>query len=83
MSDEIVIHEDKEEYDYHLITPKKIYMISYIALFYQKETSKSLKISKIPEESLKNYVTTKNDKKQDILKSKFDEKFLIDTDLFF
>ena len=58
-------------------------MISYIALFYQKETSKSLKISKIPEESLKNYVTTKNDKKQDILKSKFDEKFLIDTDLFF
>ena len=58
-------------------------MISYIALFYQKETSKSLKISKIPEESLKKYVTTKNDKKQDILKSKFDEKFLIDTDLFF
>ena len=58
-------------------------MITYIALFYQKETSKSLKISKIPEESLKKYVTTKNDKKQDILKSKFDEKFLIDTDLFF
>jgi len=57
-------------------------MITYIALFYQKETSKSLKISKIPEESLKKYVTTKNDKKQDILKSKFDEKFLIDTIYF-
>ena len=57
-------------------------MISYIALFYQKETSKSLKIGKKPEESLKKYVTTKNDKKQDILKSKFDEKFLIDTIYF-
>ena len=52
-------------------------MICYIALFYQKETSKSLKISEIPEESLKKYVTTKSDKKQDISKSKFDEKFLI------
>ena len=83
ISNEIVIHGDKEEYDYHLITSKKIYMICYIALFYQKETSKSLKISEIPEESLKKYVTTKSDKKQDISKSKFDEKFLIDTDLFF
>ena len=82
-SNEIVIHGDKEEYDYHLITSNKKYMICYIALFYQKETSKSLKISAIPEESLKKYVTTKSDKKQDISNSKFDEKFLIDTDLFF
>ena len=50
-----------------------------MAIFYQKNVNKSLKICEVQEKSLKNFVTGKKEKKKDSSYSKMDEKFLIDT----
>ena len=76
---EFVIHGNDDEYDYDYISPEKDFIISLIAIFYQNNTFKPIKICEVKEKTLKNYVTGKKEKKKDNSYSKMDQKFLIDT----
>ena len=76
---EFVIHGNDNEYDYEYLSPEREFIICVIAIFYQKKTSKPLKICEVQEKTLKNYVTGKKEKKKDNSFSKMDDKFLINT----
>ena len=76
---EFVIHGNDDEYDYEYLSPERDYIICLIAIFYQNNCFKPLKICEVQEKSLKNYVTGKKEKKKDNSFSKMDEKFLIDS----
>ena len=76
---EFVIHGNDDEYDYEYLSPERDYIVCLIAIFYQNNCFKPLKICEVQEKSLKNYVTGKKEKKKDNSFSKMDEKFLIDT----
>ena len=75
-SSEFIIHGELNEYDYYYKSPDKMRIIYLIAFFYEINTKKPLKICKIIEKGLKNYVTSKKDKKENMNFSRMDEKFL-------
>lgn len=54
---EFVVHGNDDEYDYQYLSPERDLIICLIAVFYQKNTSKSLKICEVQEKSLTNYVS--------------------------
>jgi hypothetical protein len=60
-----VIHGNREEYDYEYSTPKRKKLIEILAKEYYEETKKDLKICEIDKKSLKDYVTSKKEKKKD------------------
>ena len=62
---EFVIHGNDDEYDYQYISPDRDLILCIMAIFYQKNVNKSLKICEVQEKSLKNYVTGKKEKKKD------------------
>ena len=64
VSDEFVIHCDDIEYDYLLNSMKKKKIIEHLATLYYKATSNEIKIFLIDKSSLKEYVTTKKEKKK-------------------
>lgn len=65
VSDEFVIHGNREEYDYDYSTPKRKKLIEVLAKVYYEETKKDLKICEIDKKSLKDFVTSKKEKKKD------------------
>ena len=72
--DKIVIHGENSEYDYYYKIPSLEKVIGYLATFYELETSKPLKIIPVEKsQSLKNFVTTKDAKKNNQNFSKMDE----------
>lgn len=75
-STEFIIHGEFNEYDYYYKSQDKMRIIYLIAFFYEINTKKPLKICKIIEKGLKNYVTSKKDKKENMNFSRMDEKFL-------
>ena len=76
---EFVIHGNDDEYDYEYLSPERDFIICLIAIFYQNNNFKPLKLCEVQEKSLKNYVTGKKEKKKDNSYTKMDEKFLVDT----
>ena len=80
-SNEFVVHADKG-YDFHFISQEKTIMIYIIAKCYQQLLNKPLILCEVKEKSLKQYVTTKKDKKKDINNSKLKEDNIIDTQTF-
>ena len=81
-SNGFVIHGNDDEYDYQYQSSEKFLILRFIAKFYEEQNNKSLKICKINEKSLKNYVTMKKEKKKDKNFSKMDETKIIDTKKF-
>ena len=81
-SDEFIIHGNDDEYDYSFVTAEKKVIITMIAKLYLQTTKKMLKICEVNDKNLKNYITSKKDKKKDANFSKMDEKFLVDTKKF-
>ena len=80
---EFIVHGNDNEYDYNFISPERNIIICLIAIFYEKFNNKTLKICEVKEKSsLKDFTTSKKDKKNDSTKSKMDEKFLVDTKKF-
>jgi len=65
ITDEFVVHGNREEYDYEYNTPKRKKLIEILAKVYYEETKKELKICEIDKKSLKDYVTSKKEKKKD------------------
>lgn len=80
-SNEFVVHAN-QGYDFHFISPEKITIIYIIAKFYGTIMNKAIILCEVNEKSLKQYVTTKKDKKKDINNSRLDENSIIDTQTF-
>lgn len=60
-----MVHGNREEYDYEYSTPKRKKLIEILAKVFYEETKKDLKICEIDKKSLKDYVTSKKEKKKD------------------
>ena len=82
LNDEFIVHGNDMEYDFYFISNDKDIIIGIIAKFYQELFNKELKICKVTEKTLKNYVTGKKEKRKD-RSSRMDEKFLISIDSFY
>jgi len=78
VSNEIVIHA-KQTYDLHISSNEKTLIIYIIAKCHENLLKKSLILCQVKEKSLKQYVTTKREKKKDSNISRLDEKNRIDT----
>ena len=84
-SKKFVIHGEKDKYDYYYQAYNLIDMhqiICILAIFYLIENKKSLKIRFLLQKNLEEFVTTRNDKKENINFSRMDEKILTDTSKF-
>ena len=83
LSQEFVVHGNDDEYDYLFQSSERNLLISLIAKFYPEQNNgQTLKICKVNEKTLKNYVTGKKEKKKDKNYSKMNESKLIDTKEF-
>ena len=81
VSNEFVVHADKG-YDFHFLSQEKTIIIFIIAKCYEKLLNKPLILCEVKEKSLKQYVTTKKDKKKDSNNSRLKEDNIIDTQTF-
>ena len=83
LSQEFVVHGNDDEYDYLFLSSERNLLISLIAKFYPEQNNgQTLKICRVNEKTLKNYVTGKKEKKKDKNYSKMNESKLIDTKEF-
>ena len=80
-SNEFVIHA-KEGYDFHYISQDKTIIIYIISVFYEKISNKPIILCEVNEKSLKQYVTSKKDKKKDNSISRLNDNNKIDTQTF-
>ena len=80
-SNEFIIHLNIEEQDFYYTSKNKNLLIAQICKLYQNSTNKPLKLCEI-EKNMKQYVTSKKDKKKNTSTTKMDTKFLIDTKEF-
>ena len=79
ITNEFVIHGNNSQYDYHYNSQDKNLIISLIIFFYDEENSFQIKLCKVPEKSLKNFVTSKKEKQKDRNYSRMDTNYIIDT----
>lgn len=77
-SNEMAIHVKNDENDYGYSSPDRGLIISLIIKLYQNNTGKKLKLCAVDAGNLKNYITSKKEKKKDEGFSRMDENFLID-----
>ena len=77
-TNELVIH-GKDGNDIHFISQDKIIIIYVISVLYQKICNKHIILCEVNEKNLKQYVTTKKDKKKDVNNSRLNDKNKIDT----
>ena len=81
-TNEFIIHINLEEQDYYFLSKNKNLAISQIAKLYQVNTNKTLKLCEINLKNMKQFITSKKDKKNNTLNTKMEEKYLIDTKKF-
>ena len=81
-SNEFVIHGEETEYDYHYRYKNKRKIIQILAAVYYFATFHKLNFALVKEEKLADYVTVEYEKKKDKFKSKFNDKFSIDIDVY-
>lgn len=82
VSNDFVVHINNDENDYGYSSPEKNIIICILASLYEKNQKKPLKICSVDDKNLKNYITSKKEKKKDGSFTKMDEKFLINTKEF-
>ena len=82
ITNEFVIHGNNSQYDYHYNSQDKNLIISLIIFFYDEENSSQIKLCEVPEKSLKNFVTRKKEKQKDLIYSRMDTNYIIDTEEF-
>ena len=81
-SNEFILHLNKEEQDFYLASKNRNLAIIQIAKLYQSNTNKILKICEVEHKNLRQYITSKKDKKKNTSTTKMEEKYLIDTKKF-
>ena len=80
-TDEFILHLNVDDQDFNFISKNKNLLISQICKLYQNNTKKNLKLCEV-DNNLKQYITSKKDKKQSKSTTKMDAKLLIDTKKF-
>ena len=81
-SNEFIIHLNKEEQDLYFTSKNRNLAILQISKLYQSNTNKNIKICEVDQKNIKQYITSKKDKKKNTSVTKMEEKFLIDTKKF-
>ena len=79
---EFIFHINFEDQDYHFSSKNRELLISQLAIIYQSYTKKVLKLCEVEQKSLKQFITSKKDKKKSTSYTKMDQKFLIETKVF-
>ena len=81
-TDEFIIHCSESEYDYHYISKARKEIIFVISTNYTNINGQKLLLSEVSGNTLKNYVTTRTEKKNDPSKTKMSKRkeYLIDID---
>ena len=80
-SDEFILHLNIDDQDFNFTSKNKNLLISKICKLYQNNTKKILKLCEV-DKNMKQYITSKKDKKQSKSATKMDTKLLIDTKKF-
>ena len=75
---EFVVHANKG-HDFHFLSTDRLLIIYIIAKCYEKLFNKPLILCKVKDKSLKQYVTTKKEKRKDSNISKLNDENIIDT----
>ena len=78
-SNEFIIHLSEEVKDFYFTSKNRNLVIIQISKLYQSNTNKFLKICEVAQKNIKQYITSKKDKKKNTSITKMEEKFLIDT----
>ena len=81
-SNEFILHYKNEEQDFYFTSKNRNLAISQIAKLYKISTKKNLKLCEVEQKFIKQYITSKKDKKKNTSYTKMDEKYLIDTEKF-
>ena len=81
--DEFIFHIKNEETDYHFLSKNRNIALMQLSTLYYYNTKNMLKICEVEQKNLKQYITNKKDKKKNPSFTKMDEKFLIDTKIYF
>ena len=81
-SNEFIFHLNHEEPDYYFTSKNRNLAITQMAKLYQSNTGKQLKLCQVEQKDIKQYITSKKDKKKSTSNTKMDEEFLIDTKQF-
>ena len=78
-SEEFIIHINNQETDYYFTSKNRNIALMQMSALYNYSTNKVLKICEVVQKNMKQYITTKKEKKKNTANTKMDEKFLIDT----
>ena len=79
---EFIFHMNFDDEDFHFKSKNRDLLISQLAKIYFNNTKKMLKICEVEQKSLKQYITSKKDKKKNTAYTKMEQKFSIDTKAF-
>ena len=80
-SNEFILHR-KNQYDFHFSCSDKIKLICALIKAYEKKMQMPITLCEIKEKSLKQYATSKKEKKKDANMSRMDKNKIIDTQTF-
>ena len=80
-SNEFILHR-KNQYDFHFSCSDKIKLICALIKAYEKKMQTPITLCEIKEKSLKQYATSKKEKKKDANMSRMDKNKIIDTQTF-
>ena len=81
-SNEFILHLNIDDQDFNFTSKNKNLLISQICKLYQNSTKKILKLCEAVDKNMKQYITSKKDKKNSTSTTKMDNKLLIDTKKF-
>ena len=81
-SNEFILHINYDEQDFYFTSKNKNLVISQILKLFHASTNKNLKLCEVDQKRIKQYITSKKDKKKNTAFTKLDEKLIIDSKQF-
>ena len=81
-SNEFIVHINYDDQDFYFTSKNRNLAVSQILKLYHASTNKNLKLCEVDQKGIKQYITSKKDKKKNTAFTKMDEKFVIDSKQF-
>ena len=81
-ANDFILHVNQEDQDFYFTSKNRNLAISQISKLYQSITDNPLKLCEVEQKNIKQYITSKKEKKKNTANTKMDQKFLIDTKKF-
>ena len=76
------MHINYDEQDFYFTSKNRNLVVSQLLKLYHAYTNKNLKLCEVDQKKIKQYITSKKDKKKNTAFTKMDEKFVIDSKEF-